>query len=151
MSLYQNFKKADSKCRRKFLVNMVWKGFIGFLKFRLRTKKGLFFPAFQFISVTDDCNLSCQGCWVSSGDKAKYMSAATVNSIIEAGKRQGSFFYGILGGEPLMHKQLIEIVSTHPECYFLLFTNGTLLNNEFASKLRLSGNVSLLISLEGDE
>jgi MoaA/NifB/PqqE/SkfB family radical SAM enzyme len=74
-----------------------------------------------------------------------------IQSIIDAGKRQGSFFFGILGGEPLMHKQLLQIFSDNPDCYFQLFTNGTLFNPEITEQLRNSGNVSPLFSFEGDE
>ncbi len=151
MSIYKNFLKANGRCRQKFLINMVWKGLIGFIKFRRRRKKGLLFPAFQFISITNDCNLRCQGCWVSTTGSGEYMQPEKINSIIEAGKRQGSYFFGILGGEPLMHRQLTDIFKSHPDCYFQLFTNGTLFTKNIASQLRAVGNVTPLISLEGDE
>jgi MoaA/NifB/PqqE/SkfB family radical SAM enzyme len=151
MSIYKNFLKADGRCRKKFLFNMVWKGFVGFIKFRRRRKKGLLFPAFQFISITNDCNLRCQGCWVSTAGSGEYMQPDKINSIIEAGKRQGSYFFGILGGEPLMHRQLTDVFINHPDCYFQLFTNGTLFTKTIASQLRTSGNVTPLFSLEGDE
>ncbi len=151
MSVFKNFIKADLRCRRKFLINMVWKGMLGFGKFRKRRKKGLLFPAFQFISITNDCNLQCQGCWVSNNGKAEYMDLERINSIIEAGKEHGSYFFGILGGEPLMHRQLTDIFQNHQDCYFQLFTNGTLFTGSLASQLRNYGNVTPLISLEGDE
>jgi MoaA/NifB/PqqE/SkfB family radical SAM enzyme len=151
MSILKNFIRTDKRCRNKFLVNMVWKGMRGFRRFHKRRKNGQLFPAFQFISITNDCNLRCQGCWITTNGSAEYMQPATINSIIEAGKSQGSYFFGILGGEPLMHKQLPEIFSNHPDGYFQLFTNGTLFTKSVAAKLRESANVTPLISLEGDE
>jgi MoaA/NifB/PqqE/SkfB family radical SAM enzyme len=151
VSIFKNFIKTDRRCRRKFLVNMVYRGMLGFRKFRKRRKKGLLFPAFQFISVTNDCNLKCQGCWVSTEGAKQYMPPDKVNSIIEAGKNQGSYFFGILGGEPLMYKQLTNIFENHKDCYFQLFTNGTLFTGAIAAQLRKLGNVTPLISLEGDE
>ncbi|MGE5420890.1 MAG: radical SAM/SPASM domain-containing protein [Chloroflexota bacterium] len=151
MSLYKNFIKTDKRCRRKFLFNMGWKGFTGFMKFRRRSKAGKVFPAFQFISVTNDCNLSCQGCWVKTDGVKNYMKPEQIDGIIEAGKKQGSYFYGILGGEPLLHRQLPEIFMKHKDSYFQLFTNGTLFTKSIAAKLRQAGNVTPLISLEGDE
>jgi MoaA/NifB/PqqE/SkfB family radical SAM enzyme len=79
------------------------------------------------------------------------MPADKINSIIEAGKKQGSYFYGILGGEPLMYKELTNIFENHTDCYFQLFTNGTLLTGAIAGRLRKLGNVTPLISFEGDE
>lgn len=151
MSILKNFIKTDSRCRRKFLINMGIKGVAGFLKFRKRSKKGKVFPAFQFISITSDCNLHCQGCWVEVGNPGIYMQPESINAVIEAGKKQGSYFFGILGGEPLMHRQLPEIFEKHPDSYFQLFTNGTLFTKSIAARLRKSGNVTPVISLEGDE
>jgi MoaA/NifB/PqqE/SkfB family radical SAM enzyme len=151
LSIYKNYIKTDRRCRRKFLVNMVYRGLLGFIKFRKRRKKGLIFPAFQFISITNDCNLRCQGCWVSADGHKEYMQPEKINSLIEAGKRQGSYFFGILGGEPIMHKQLTDIFSSHPDCYFQLFTNGTLFTGNIAANLRKAGNVTPLFSFEGNE
>lgn len=151
MSLFLNFIKTDRRCRSKFITNMVLKGFLGFRIFKKRQKKGELFPAFQFISVTNDCNLKCQGCWVSANGQKEYLDIEKIHSIIEESKKQGSYFFGILGGEPLIYKQLFEIFEKHPDCYFQLFSNGTLFNHSIAQKLRKLANVSPMFSFEGDE
>lgn len=133
------------------MVNMVWKGFMGFRKFKKRQKRGEIFPAFQFISVTNDCNLHCQGCWVTTNSQREHLDIQRIHDIINASKKQGSYFFGILGGEPLMYKHLLEIFEKHPDCYFQLFTNGTLFNDFTARHLRQSANVTPLFSFEGDE
>ena len=124
---------------------------LSFNRFQKRLKKGEFFPAFHFISVTDDCNLNCQGCWVMGKKKKSRMSAEQLDQIITETKAQGSYFFGILGGEPLLYKPLFDIFEKHSDCYFQLFTNGTLLTTEVAEKLRKVANVTPLISFEGDE
>lgn len=151
MSLFKNIVRTDRKCLRKFLFNFGWKGLMGFRKFQKRKKKGEIFPAFQFISVTNDCNLNCQGCWVSRGEKSESLDIAKIHKIINDSKKYGSYFFGILGGEPLMYKSLLDIFRAHPDCYFQLFTNGTLLNNKIANDLRRCANVTPLISFEGNE
>jgi MoaA/NifB/PqqE/SkfB family radical SAM enzyme len=151
MSILKNLLNVDNKCLRKFIWNFGWKGLRSFNKFQKRRKKGSLFPAFQFISVTNDCNLSCQGCWVSKGSDSTSMDIEQINSIIIESKKRGSYFFGILGGEPLLYKSLLEIFRNHPDCYFQLFTNGTLLNDKIALELRKFGNVTPLISFEGDE
>lgn len=133
------------------MTNMILKGMYGFMKYRRRKRKGMLFPAFQFISVTNDCNLRCQGCWVSSNGSAEYMDPEKISYIIESAKGKGSYFFGLLGGEPLMHKGLFDVIGQHPDSYFQLFTNGTLFTETTAQKLRDLGNVTPLISLEGDE
>jgi len=143
--------KTDKKCLYKFVVNMGVKGTLSFNRYQQRLKKGDFFPAFHFISVTDDCNLNCQACWVVGKKKNARMSPETLNRIIEETKAKGSFFFGILGGEPLMYKPLFEVLKKHTDCYFQLFTNGTLLTPGVAEELRKMANVTPLISFEGDE
>ena len=151
MPLLKNIARIDRTCLWKFAFNMGWKGLLGFQKFQKRKKRGELFPAFQFISVTNDCNLSCQGCWITKSGKPESLDIVRINKIIADSKKYGSYFFGILGGEPLMYKSLFEIFKAHPDCYFQLFTNGTLLTDEVAEKLRLLANVSPLISFEGDE
>lgn len=127
------------------------KGALGLSRFKKRLKKGEFFPAFHFISVTDDCNLHCQGCWVTGKIKNARMSQEMLDKIISQSKEKGSYFFGILGGEPLMYKPLFEVFRKHNDCYFQLFTNGTLLTAVVAEELRKLANVTPLISFEGDE
>jgi MoaA/NifB/PqqE/SkfB family radical SAM enzyme len=50
-----------------------------------------------------------------------------------------------------MYKGLLSIFEKHHDCYFQLFTNGTLLTDEVAEQLRKAGNVTPLISIEGME
>ncbi len=144
-------KNTDKKCLYKFVYNMGIKGTLSFGRFQKRLKKGEFFPAFHFISVTDDCNLNCQGCWVTGKKKNARMSPELLDRIISETKAKGSYFFGILGGEPLMYKPLFEVLKKHSDCYFQMFTNGTLLTPEVAEELRKMANVSPLISFEGDE
>ena len=127
------------------------KGSMSFARFQKRQKKGEFFPAFNFISVTDDCNLNCQGCWVVGKEKNSRLKPEQVDRIIVETKKAGSYFFGILGGEPLLYKPLPEIFKKHSDCYFQLFTNGTLITPEVAETLRQCANVTPLISFEGDE
>jgi MoaA/NifB/PqqE/SkfB family radical SAM enzyme len=151
MSLLKNFIKVDARCRRVFLTNMVWKGWLAFRKFKNRKKKGNPFPAFQFISVTNDCNLRCQGCWVNSNGHNDHLDVDKIHELIRASIRMGSSFFGILGGEPLLYKPLTEIFEKHSDCYFQLFTNGTLFTPQIAEHLRRLSNVTPLFSFEGDE
>jgi MoaA/NifB/PqqE/SkfB family radical SAM enzyme len=148
--LKQLLIKTDRKCLWKFIFNLGVKGAMGLKKHKKRMKKGEFFPAFHFISVTDDCNLNCQGCWVTGKKTNARMEPEMLDSIINQSKAKGSYFFGILGGEPLLYKPLFEVLRKHKDCYFQLFTNGTLLTKEVAEELRKLSNVSPLISFEGD-
>jgi MoaA/NifB/PqqE/SkfB family radical SAM enzyme len=141
----------DARLLAKFVHLFGWKGMRAVNRFKRRLDRGETFPAFLFLSVTNACNLRCQGCWVTPTDPVKHMSPELCNHIIEAGRRRGCYFYGLLGGEPLMHPNLIDIIAAHPDCYFQVFTNGTLINDEIAREFRTLGNVTPLISIEGSE
>lgn len=133
----------------KIAWNFGWRNLWYMPKFeRMMARKEPFFPAFVMISVTETCNLQCSGCWVSAGGR-KSLAPQQIDGIITSGKENGSYFFGILGGEPLMYKGLLDILAKHKDCYFQLFTNATMLTDEVAMQLRALGNVTPLISVEG--
>jgi MoaA/NifB/PqqE/SkfB family radical SAM enzyme len=63
----------------------------------------------------------------------------------------GVSLFTILGGEPFIRKDIFDIFKNHPDSYFQVFTNGTLINEEIAEKLLAVGNVTIYISVEGLE
>lgn len=143
-------KEPDKRLLWKFCWNFGFKGMRAVNKFQKRIRKGEYFPAFLFISVTDKCNLSCQGCWVTQASPARELDLDALERIVNECKKKGSYFFGILGGEPLLHKGLFDLFENHPDAYFLLFTNGLLITDEVAARMRQLGNVSPLISIEGN-
>lgn len=142
-------KECSPRIVWKFMRNFGIRSAININRFEKRLEQGKpFFPAFVMISVTESCNLSCSGCWVSAGGRTT-LSMKQLDGIIESCKKKGSYFFGILGGEPLMYKGLLDVLEKHADCYFQLFTNGTLLTDEIAMRFRKMGNVTPLISIEG--
>ena len=140
---------STPKALWKILYNFCWRNYRNMAAFERRQAKGEpFFPAFVMISITESCNLRCSGCWVSPNGR-KQLSIEQLNGIIEQSKAQGSYFFGILGGEPLMYKGLWEVLERHSDCYFQLFTNATLITDDIAERMRRLGNVTPLISIEG--
>lgn len=135
----------------KFLWNFGFKGFISTYKFKQRIKKGVYFPAYLHISIINRCNLKCQGCWVDVDSPTEMISFELLDKVIRDSKKQGNFFFGILGGEPFFHPDLFRIFEEHSDCYFQVFTNGQLITKEIARRMRAAGNVSPIISIEGDE
>jgi MoaA/NifB/PqqE/SkfB family radical SAM enzyme len=74
-----------------------------------------------------------------------------MNRLIGEAKAMGNSFFGILGGEPFMHPEMLEILGAHPDCYFQVFTNGHFITDDVARQLRSFGNVTPLVSVEGNE
>lgn len=101
---------------------------------------------------TSSCNLSCVGCWAAQYTHNCNLPYETMDSICRQGKELGIHFYILSGGEPLMRKKdIIRLCEKHQDCYFLSFTNGTLVDDQFCEDLRRIGNLALAFSIEGDE
>jgi MoaA/NifB/PqqE/SkfB family radical SAM enzyme len=131
--------------------NLCWKGLLNIRRFERQSREnGSFFPAFMMISLTSRCNYSCQGCWVDT-TQAQDLPLSLVQQVIDQCRQQGSTYFGLMGGEPLLYPGLLDLFKQNPDCYFQLFTNGAFLTKEFAQELRRAGNVSPLISIEGME
>ena len=118
-------------------------------RFERRKQDGVVFPPFVFISVTQRCNLVCKGCWATGIQQPVDMSPELLHTLVTESRSQGCRFFGILGGEPLLLPWLMDFFDAHPDSYFQLFTNGQLLDDEVARRLRKAGNVSPLLSIEG--
>jgi len=143
--------ETDKRLVWKLAWNFGLKGVRSVQRHKARLKRGEFFPPFLYISVINSCNLRCQGCWVDVAAKQSKIEVAAMNRLITEAKAMGNSFFGILGGEPFMHPEILEIFRAHPDCYFQVFTNGHFITDEVARELRRVGNVTPLISVEGNE
>jgi MoaA/NifB/PqqE/SkfB family radical SAM enzyme len=114
-------------------------------------------PTFITISPTQKCNLSCVGCYAASTNKTVATLEWDVVDKILTQKRElwGSHFTVISGGEPLMYesqgKNMLDLFEKYNDTFFLMYTNGTLIDKTIARKLADLGNVSPAISVEGFE
>ena len=101
---------------------------------------------------TSACNLQCTGCWAAEYGHQLNLSLEDMDSIIRQGKELGTYMYIYTGGEPLVRKKdLIKICEMHPDCEFLSFTNGTLIDEAFCKEMLRVKNFVPAISLEGFE
>ena len=104
------------------------------------------------LDPTSACNLHCTGCWAAEYGHQLNLSLETIDSIVRQGKELGTYMYIYTGGEPLVRKKdLIKICEMHPDCEFLSFTNGTLIDEEFCQEMLRVKNFVPAISLEGFE
>lgn len=148
--VFRTLRTADPRCLWKFSWNFGVKGLLSVERFKRRIKRGEYFPPFLYLSIVNTCNLRCQGCWVDVEEKDA-IDLETLNRTILDAKRHGNAFFGILGGEPFMHPQLLDLLAAHPDCYFQVFTNGQFITEKVAQRLRRLGNTTPLISIEGRE
>jgi MoaA/NifB/PqqE/SkfB family radical SAM enzyme len=111
-------------------------------------------PFFMTISPSKACNLHCTGCYADSGPQAKKLDWATFDRLVgEAKTLWGARFFAISGGEPLAYrsdgKGVLDLAEKHQDCLFVMFTNGTLIDEGLAARLARLGNLTPALSLEG--
>jgi len=144
-------RETDKRLLWKLAWNLGFGGIRSVQKHKARLRRGDFFPPFLHISVINSCNLRCQGCWVDVAAKQQTIDRATLSRTINQAKAVGNVYFGILGGEPLMHPELLDTLAEHPDCYFQIFTNGQFITDDLARRMRQLGNITPLISIEGSE
>ncbi|CAK7026432.1 MAG: PqqA peptide cyclase [Peptostreptococcus russellii] len=117
-----------------------------------RVEHGCNVPWLILMDPTSACNMKCKGCWAAEYGHNQSLSFEELDDIIQQGKKLGIYFYMYTGGEPLMRKKdLIKLCEKHRDCYFVAFTNGTLIDDDFAKEMVRVGNFSVTLSVEGFE
>jgi MoaA/NifB/PqqE/SkfB family radical SAM enzyme len=119
-----------------------------------RAEHGCAPPAFLFVSVGESCNLRCDGCRAAGAPGGASLSWPTLERLVrEASSLWGTRVVVLSGGEPLTwrngHGGVLELARDHPDCLFVLHTNGTLIDDAVARGLGELGNVAAALSLDG--
>ena len=128
-------------------------GFAGFRKVqRVGKEMGMELPWIIIMDPTSACNLHCLGCWASEYDRQLSLSFEDMDRVVTEGKEFGCHAYLMTGGEPTVRKKdVVRLAEKHPDCAFMLFTNGTLVDQQFCDDMRRCKNIILSISIEGFE
>ena len=107
------------------------------------------------ISVTDRCNLRCKYCMPADGVENighdKILSFENIQSIVKASAQLGITKFRITGGEPLVRKDIIDLVgnlSKIPGVQELVMTTNGILLPEKAAALKQAGLGRVNISLD---
>jgi MoaA/NifB/PqqE/SkfB family radical SAM enzyme len=110
---------------------------------------GVNIPFTILIDPTSACNLRCEGCWAGAQTKHDTLSFELLDRILTEAKELGIYWIVMSGGEPFAYPHLFEIAEKHNDMAFMIYTNGTLINDETADKIAELGNIAPAISLEG--
>ena len=127
---------------------------IASVKESFKARYGVRPPGFLLVSPTKACNLRCEGCYADSGAAKEKLEWRIIDRIVkEARELWGAPFIVISGGEPLVYrdegKTVLDLAERHPQSYFMMYTNATLIDDEVARRLSKLGNLSPAISVEG--
>ena len=111
-------------------------------------------PGFLLIAPGKACNLRCPGCYADADDRSDALEWSLVDRLMtEAKKLWAVRFFVISGGEPFAYRSegrtLLDLLEKHNDCFFLIFTNGTLIDEKVSKRLSDGGNAVLCISVEG--
>lgn len=144
----------DQHVRTKVLENLIINAsIIGYPRQReVEQAQGCNVPWAILMDPTSACNLHCTGCWAAEYGAKQSLTFDEMDSIVAQGKEMGTYTYLFTGGEPLVRKRdIIRLCDAHPDCFFTAFTNGTLIDEEFADEMLRVGNFAPAISVEGFE
>jgi len=105
-------------------------------------------PSHAQISLTNECSQNCQFCY-NKNRSGMLLSTYEIKKLIQELKKMGVFWLGFTGGEPLLNKDIVEIVkSVGDDCAIKLFTTGSDLTEELAVELKNAGLLYVSISLD---
>lgn len=108
-------------------------------------------PFVMILSPTLHCNLRCKGCYTLGYGTKPELPYNLVKRVLRECQDMGIHFITVLGGEPLVYPHLFPMIEEHPDIFFQVYTNGTLMTRETAQRFADLGNVMVVMSIEGDE
>ena len=139
---------------------------------------GTHIPPFLIASITDRCNLHCEGCYAranhictdrqdtciptactheSASNSDQTSTAASDHTlsrnrwseIFTEAARLGISFILLAGGEPFLRPDILESAAEHRQIIFPVFTNGTLITDSSAVLFDKNRNLIPVLSIEG--
>jgi MoaA/NifB/PqqE/SkfB family radical SAM enzyme len=108
-------------------------------------------PSHAQIGVTNACPQRCEYCY-NKYKTGLPMDTATILRTVDDLKRMGVCWLGLTGGEPLLNKNLVEIVERAADgCAVKLFTTGCTLTHQRAADLKQAGLAYVSVSLDSPD
>lgn len=117
--------------------------------------RGEHIPPFLIASVTSSCNLHCAGCYARHNHActdekvAEQLTGNEWKNIFTEAGELGISFILLAGGEPLIRRDILKAAADIPEILFPVFTNGTLIDDEYIKLFERSRNLVPVFSIEG--
>lgn len=116
---------------------------------RLKEQAGINAPMLLALSPSMRCNLRCRGCYAGNYGRKDDLSEEVVERVICEAEEIGTRVFIVIGGEPFMWPPLLDVIERHPSSAFMVYTNGTLIDDDTADRILKLGNVGPAISIEG--
>lgn len=103
-------------------------------------------------AVTNACNLKCKHCMLDSGQEVPdELTTEEGKRLIDDAAKLGGVKFSFTGGEPLMREDVFELIeyANQTDVQVCMATNGTLLDDEMARRLKETGLYSYGMSIDG--
>ncbi len=126
----------------------------GAIRQEFREREGFDPPSLAVISPLQECNLQCEGCYADAKvqRQSRRLDFDAIDRLVTELKSYGTPFIVFTGGEPthpLIWPTIKSICLKHSDQAFMMYTNGTLIDDAKVADLIEMGNLSPAISLEG--
>ncbi|MGN0286865.1 MAG: radical SAM protein, partial [Atopobiaceae bacterium] len=109
-------------------------------------------PWIILFDPTSACNKHCVGCWAADYGNRLNLTYDECDRLITEAKAMGTHMFMLTGGEPLVRKKdVLKLAEKHDDCLFNIFTNASLVDEEFCQKVQELGNIIFSVSLESYE
>lgn len=146
---------AERPAAAQALLRFLWTWVADMRTRSLAQQAGQVSPCTVVIDPTDRCNLRCPGCYAKSEEGGSDMPFDALCRVIDQVIDMGVTLITLSGGEPFIRERDDQTISRLAGRYrnrgFLVFTNGTLIDEAAASRMGRLGNVFPAISVEGFE
>ncbi|MHA2329830.1 MAG: radical SAM protein, partial [Candidatus Hodarchaeales archaeon] len=121
------FKNIRSSSKVSFFIQMLLSQTRAARRRRMWKEQGVAVPTFMAVSITNRCNLKCTGCYAHAQQREldKEMSTEQIIQLLSEAQEIGISFVLILGGEPFLRQEILDITGNFPKILFPIITNGT--------------------------
>lgn len=124
-------------------------------------KAGEHIPPFLIASITQQCNLHCKGCYARANNSCTdacghneqegLLTDNEWSNVFRQAGDMGIEFILLAGGEPFVRKDVITEAGCHSNILFPIFTNGTMIDQDYMYILEKNRNLLPVISIEGNQ
>jgi radical SAM protein with 4Fe4S-binding SPASM domain len=110
-----------------------------------------YLPGEVIWAVTTRCNLRCKHCSIAEMSSGEELSTEEGFGLIEDAAKLGPVKFGFTGGEPLLREDIYDLIeyASSFDMQVVMATNGTLITNDVAKRLKRAGLERAAMSIDG--
>lgn len=147
------FMDLSKNTRKKLIKNLIVNHYVigNERREQLMKKLGMKVPELFVIDPSGKCNLHCKKCYSGYENPKDELTFEEIDNLLNEASSLSIHLVTFSGGEPFMNPRLAEFIEKHDDIFFLIYTNGLLIDEHIAGKFGEMGNVATAISVEGFE